>query len=398
MKKKMVVFILTLGVFSIINTEMGIIGIMPLISQHYDVTITNAGLMVSLFALAVAIAGPTMPLLFSRMNRKKAMVMVLGMFTMCNVIAAFAPNFIVALIARVLPAFFHPIYVSLALTVAASSVEEKDAPKAVSKVLMGVSAGMVLGVPIVSFIANATSLMIGMLFFAIVNLIALAATIFLVPEQPAAEKLSYGEQLNCLKQPLTWISIFGVMFLNGAIFGVYSYLAELLGTVTNLSDNVVSMMLLVYGLANIAGNMIGGKELSTRPMQFVKIFPFLLGIVYIVLFLVGELTIPMAIMTFLWGVLAGAAGNINQYWITSALPDAPEFGNGLFLAATNLGTTIGTTLCGWFITSMGIHHVILGGALLLIFSMILILWRVKAYHTKKAPSSSQIPEQHVSSI
>lgn len=397
MKKNMVVFILTLGVFSIINTEMGIIGIMPLISQHYDVTITDAGLMVSLFALAVAIAGPTMPLLFSRMKRKKAMVMVLAMFTMCNVIAAFAPNFIVALIARVLPAFFHPIYVSLALTVAASSVEEKDAPKAVSKVLMGVSAGMVLGVPIVSFIANATSLMIGMLFFAIVNLIALAATIFLIPEQPAAEKLSYGEQLTCLKQPMIWISIFGVMFLNGAIFGVYSYLAELLGTVTNLSDNVVSMMLLVYGLANIVGNMVGGKELSTRPIHFVKIFPILLGIVYFVLFLVGELTIPMAIMTFLWGVLAGAAGNINQYWITSALPDAPEFGNGLFLAATNLGTTIGTTLCGWFITSMGISYVILGGALLLIFSMILILWRVKAYHSTVISGSGTIQEQ-VSSI
>lgn len=362
MKNKFIILILTICVFSIINTEMGIVGILPLISSHFDITITEAGLMVSLFALAVAFAGPVMPLIFSRMNRKNAMIMVLGIFTICNIISAFAPNFIVALIARVLPAFFHPIYVSLALTVAGTSVDEKQAPKAVSKVLMGVSAGMVLGVPIVSFIANATSLAVGMLFFAFVNGLALLATIIFIPTQPVKEKLTYGQQLNCLKYPLTWISILGVVFLNGSIFGVYSYLAEILGTVTRLSENSVSIMLLVYGLANIVGNVVGGRELSKRPIQFVRSFPFIL------------------LITFLWGVLAGAAGNINQYWITSVTYDAPEFGNGLFLAATNLGTTIGTTVCGMFITRMGINHAILGGLLMLSMSILLILWRVMKYH------------------
>lgn len=376
MKKKFIIFILTLGVFSIINTEMGIVGILPLISNHFDITITDAGLMVSLFAFAVAFAGPTMPLLFSQINRKYAMLMVLGVFTICNIVAAFAPNFTIALIARVLPAFFHPIYVSLALTVAGTSVDESEAPKAVSKVLMGVSAGMVLGVPIVSFIANATSLTIGMLFFAFVSLLAFIATIFFIPTHPVSEKLTYGEQLRCLKYPLTWISILGVVFLNGSIFGVYSYLAEFLGTITKLSDNSVSIMLLLYGLANIIGNVIGGKELSKRPIRFVRIFPILLGAVYIVLFFLGQLTLAMAFITFLWGILAGAAGNINQYWITSVTFDAPEFGNGLFLAATNLGTTIGTTICGLFITSMGVNYVILGGMLMLALSLVLILYRV----------------------
>lgn len=376
MKKKLIIFILTLGVFSIINTEMGIIGILPLIANHFDISITDAGLMVSLFALAVAFAGPTMPLIFSRMNRKKAMLMVLGVFMICNVVAAFAPNFTIALIARVLPAIFHPIYVSLALTVAGTSVEEREAPKAVSKVLMGVSAGMVLGVPIVSFIANTFSLTIGMLFFAFVNLIAFVATIFFIPKQPMSEKLTYGEQLKCLKYPITWISILGVVFLNGSIFGVYSYLAEFLGTVTSLSDNAITIMLLVYGLANIVGNVIGGKQLSSRPIRFVRIFPILLGTVYLVLYFLGNLTVPMMIITLLWGILAGAAGNINQYWITSVTHNAPEFGNGLFLAATNLGTTIGTTICGLFITSMGINYVIFGGMLMLVLSLVLILYRI----------------------
>lgn len=185
--------------------------------------------------------------------------------------------------------------------------------------------------------------------------------------------------MKCLKFPITWISILGVVFLNGSIFGVYSYLAEILGTVTKMSENTISIVLLVHGLANIAGNMIGGKELSRRPLRFVRHFPILLGIVYIVLFFMGELTIPMVILTFIWGVLAGAAGNINQYWITSVTFDSLEFGNGLFLAATNLGTTIGTTMCGLFITSVGINYAIFGGMLLLVLSFLLILLRIVKY-------------------
>ena len=253
--KKGLILILTIGVFSIINTEMGVVGILPLVSENYGVTVAAAGLLVSMFALVVAVSGPTMPLFFSGVNRKKTMILVLSVFTVCNVISAFATNFPVVLITRVIPAFFQPVYVSMAMSVAGSSVPEKDAPKAVSKVMMGVSAGMVLGVPIVSYIANMTSLRAGMLFFAAVNAAALIATIIAVPDLPVKEKLSYGSQLSVLKESRTWLSIFGVMFLNGSVFGVYSYLSEYMETVTQLSAGLISILLLVYGLSNMLGNL-----------------------------------------------------------------------------------------------------------------------------------------------
>ena len=184
---KSLIFILTIGVFSIINTEMGVVGILPLVSENYGVTVSAAGLLVSMFALVVAVSGPTMPLLFSGINRKKAMILVLSVFTLCNAVSAFAANFPVVLAARVIPAFFQPVYVSMAMSVAGASVPEKEASKAVSKVMMGVSAGMVLGVPIVSYISNMTSLRVGTLFFAGVNAAALIATIFAVPDLPVKE-------------------------------------------------------------------------------------------------------------------------------------------------------------------------------------------------------------------
>ena len=80
-RTNLLIFILTFGVFGILNTEMGVIGIMPLIADDFNVSITKAGQIVSLFALAVAISGPTLPLLFSGMNRKKVMLLVLGIFS-----------------------------------------------------------------------------------------------------------------------------------------------------------------------------------------------------------------------------------------------------------------------------------------------------------------------------
>lgn len=386
--KKGLILILTIGVFSIINTEMGVVGILPLISENYGVTVATAGLLVSMFALVVAVSGPTMPLFFSGINRKKAMVLVLSVFTACNVISAFASNFPVVLITRVIPAFFQPVYVSMAMSVAGSSVPEKESPKAVARVMMGVSAGMVLGVPIVSYISSLTSLRAGMLFFAAVNAVALIATIIAVPDLPVKERLSYGSQLSVLKEGKTWLSIFGVMFLNGSVFGVYSYLSEYMETVTQLSAGLISLLLLVYGLSNMIGNLIAGRLLSSRPMGFVVTFPFFLAAVYAVLFFLGYFTVPMAVLTFVWGVLAGAAANINQYWLATAAPKAPDFANGLFLASTNLGTTVGTTVCGFFLSRFGTQYIVLGGILFIVCAFALIAWRVYGEERVKSTGKS----------
>lgn len=103
----LLVFLLTTGVFGILNTEMGVIGILPLIADHFHVSISSAGLVVSLFALVVAISGPTMPILFSSLNRKTTMLLVLGVFILGNVVSAFTSNFTVLLIARD-PSHFPP--------------------------------------------------------------------------------------------------------------------------------------------------------------------------------------------------------------------------------------------------------------------------------------------------
>ena len=313
-KNNLLIFILTIGVFGIINTEMGVLGILPLLAEKFSISIAQAGLLVSLFALAVAAAGPVMPLLFAGIDRKRVMLLVLSVFVLGNLISVFTDNFAVMLLARVVPAIFHPVYCSLAFSVAAASVSPEAAPRAVAKVIVGVSAGMVLGVPVSSFIAGSFSLTAAMAGFTVVNTAALIATWLYIPSLPVAARLSYGQQLRVLKKPVLWFSIAAVVFMNGAVFGAF--------------------------------------------------------------FWSGTSAPAMALITLLWGVLGGMNANINQYWITTAAPEAPDFANGLFLTAANLGTALGSAVCGMVIAHMGMQYMMWGGIVFLILCLAMIIPRV----------------------
>lgn len=379
----LLVFILTVGVFGIINTEMGVIGILPLIAETFYVTVPQAGLTVSIFALVVALSAPITPLLFSGMNRKTVMLLALGTFTLSNIISMATSNFTVLLIARALPAFLHPVYVSMAFTLAASSVSKEKAPKAVARVFIGVSAGMVLGVPVTSFIASEVSFTMGMAFFTFVNALVLIATLFFVPSMPVKEKRSYGSQLSVLKKNSIWYSILAVTLINGALFGFFSYMSDYLKTITAVPYNIISILLLIYGLSNIAGNVIAGKQLATNPIRSMIFIPFALLVFYVCLFILGEWLVAMAVIILILGILAGYGQNTMQYMITEAAPEAPDFANGLYLLSANLGTTMGAAVCGAFITAFDTRYSVFGSLLFLLASIVFVVLRIRTIQHKK---------------
>ena len=365
--KTLLTYILAVGVFGILNTEMGFIGILPYIAEKYDVTIVRAGLLISLFALGVAFAGPTMPLFCSKFNRKYVMLFVLGLFTVCNLISVFAENFNVLLAARVLPALFHPVYCSMAFTVATMLEAPGQAAKGAAKINVGVSAGMVAGVPISNFLAEQISLSASMWFFAAATAAVFGATLFVVPSMPVKEKITYGSQLAVLKKPALWLSIIAVIFLNGSIFGVFNYAADYLASVSGFAPALVSVMLFIYGMCNIFGSMLAGNLLTSRPLSTIKIFPFAVALVYLSLFSGGNAQVFIAVLIIIWGILGGINANINQFWISRSALEAPDFANGLFLTAANLGCVLGTLIGGVFIDNFGMAQVVFSG---LLFSIV----------------------------
>lgn len=385
---RLLMFILTIGVFGILNTEMGVVGIIPIIAETFGVTVPEAGWTVSLFALVIAASAPVVPLLFSKVNRKTVMVLALSVFVVANIVSVFTTNFTILLITRAVPAFFHPLYVSIAFTTAASSVSEEEAPKAVSKIFAGVSAGMVLGVPITSYIASEYSFSMSMLFFTVVNSTVLLATVIFVPTMPVSEKLSYNAQLRVLKKPLMWNSFIAALLMNAAMFGFYSYLSDYLMTVTHLSFKIISILLFVYGMANIIGNIWAGKLLAERPFSTLKYVPIIMSAMYLFLYLTGEFAVSVTIVILILGIFAGVANNGNQYMVSASASEAPDFANGLFLTAANLGTTLGTAICGVFITLWSTHSSPLGAVAFLAIAFVSILCRQRIMSFNKIAFAS----------
>ncbi len=359
--------ILTLGVFGIINTEMGVAGIIPQIAQHFGVSVSKAGLTVSVFAMAVAVSAPIMPLLLSGFNRKKLMLWCLFLFALSPIIACFAPNFEVMLISRALPAFFHPVYVAMAFTLASQSSQEPS--RGVAKIFVGVSSGMVLGVPITSFIAVNLSYEAAMLSFALVNALVLVLTWILFPSLSAEKKHGLGD-FKIILRPIVIISVLSFTFINGAMFGFFSFMSDFLHEVSALDFNAIGLVLLGYGIANIAGNIIGGALFPGHRLFYVFLLPSLMLVSYLALYLCGAQALLAVILIIALGVMAGFVNIPGQHLIASAAYDAPDFANGLFLTAANLGTTLGTALCGLFISLYQSHQSLYGTVIFLVCALL----------------------------
>ena len=375
----MIIYIMVLGTFGILSTEMGVVGILPQIAEYFNVSITQAGLFVSMFALTIAIFAIFMPVIFSKYERKKTFILVLTVFTVFTAIGAFVKDFNIALICRIIPAMFHPIYCSLSMTVAAEIVDPDKAQDAVSKVIMGVSAGMIIGVPITTFLASHLGYQYAMLLFTAINFIVLILTILFFPKIPGKED-SYLSQISAAKTGVFLISVLGVIFLNAGMYTGYSYISEFLNALTHIVGTNLSIVLLLYGVASIIGNWLGAKLLDRDSRKIILASPIVVSIILFGIFTVSSQTIPTVIFINFWGLFAGIINDISQYLMVSAAPQAPEFANGIFLSMGNVGVTIGTTIAGFVVAGIGVRYVMLFAILVLVFDLILLFTRTQKYN------------------
>jgi DHA1 family inner membrane transport protein len=369
MKKS--IYIMALGAFGIITTEFGIIGIMPAIAKHFQVSIDTAGWLLSGFALTIALTGPFGVLLTSKINRKWMMSLVLFTFVLSNILSAVAPSFTVLMIARILPAFLHPVFWAVATVAASRQVEPKDAPKAVSVVLAGLSVATVLGVPLTTYVSELINWKASFYVSGVINLIAFIALSAFVPSMPVTEKQSVKSQLVILRKGQMWVNLVATMIMIAGIFATYSYLAEYLGKISRMNGKEISLMLLLFGTTGIAGNWITGLALSKNVMLTTRFFLLSLIGVHVLAYLFGGLFIPMTAIIGIWGFIHTGGFLIGQTRSTSEAPEAPELAASLMVSFGNAGVTLGTFLGGIIIASYGVHEVIWISILLLVASLAL---------------------------
>lgn len=345
-----------LGFIGIITTEFGIIGILPQVASHYDISIDKAGYLLGAFALVIALTGPLMTLLMSGYDRKKIMLAAIAVFLLTGIVSSFSPPFWLLMLVRILPAFLQPVYIATALSVAVSQTDKKQANGLMGIVFSGVAIAMVTTVPFATWLASILSWEYSFIVQAIVSLVALVVIYFAMPAMPVTQKKSYGSQIKILKKPTFIISTAMNFFMITAWFSTYSYFANYLNSAKDMDSTMVSYMLFVFGIIGVAANWAAGKMLNYSISKTTAFFLSGTLIIPVLLHFSGGNTMATILVIAIWGFLYSPSFlNASTYMISSA-PNSLEFANSLATSFGNLGVTAGTTLGGWMIITKGVAY------------------------------------------
>ncbi len=349
---------MALGAFGIINTEFGVIGLLPALSRDLGITIDTAGWLLSSFALTIAIAGPFAVMFTSQINRKTMMCLVLLLFVISNLVSAFSTGFMMLMVARIIPAIIHPVFWAVAIVAAAKQENQKDSTKAVAIITGGISTATVIGVPLAAYIANSWGWRYAFGAQALVNLIALTGLIAWVPSMPAEKKSILKTQLLIFKNKALWIVLFTALFMVAGMFSTYGYLAAYLVTLSHLNGGEVSLMLLLFGGMGIIGNWLTGIALTRNMMITTRFFLLALAGAHLLAYWFGDRLVPLVIITSVWGLIHTGGFLINQIRTTRAAPEAAELASSLNISFSNAGVALGAFLGGLVIAAVGIQQVI----------------------------------------
>ncbi|MEJ5105920.1 MFS transporter [Chryseobacterium sp. MYb328] len=375
MKSKRNLYVLALGVFGITTTEFGVIGILPEITSSFNISIEKAGWLLSAFALIVALFGPFMLMALSSFKRKRLLIASLFIFAAANIISAYIGNFYGLLVVRMIPAFFHPVYWSIALSVAEKASASTDKSRAVSIIFSGLTLATVLGVPLATLMSDLFSWQSSFLLTAFINLVALAGVQLLLPDIEKETEASLTFNINILRSRYLWIGLCTAFFTIAAMYSTYGYMADFLKNITQMNGKQISIMLFMFGVVGIFGNKIAGKYMSRFPFQTTLIFLIFLAVIHLFIYYYGNSFVPMIWIIGFWGLIHSGGFLISNINVTSSVPGSSEFINSIFTSCGNFAVTAGTLWGGFWIAHFGIENIIGSSIITIILAVIMVFIR-----------------------
>ncbi|KWZ31929.1 MFS transporter [Burkholderia anthina] len=353
---------LTISAFAIGTTEFVIVGLIPTIGADLGVSLPSAGLLVSLYALAVAIGAPLLTALTGRVPRKALLAGLMALFTVGNLVAWQAPGYESLIVARVLTGLAHGVFFSVGSIIATTLVPKEKAASAIATMFSGMTVAFVAGIPLGTFIGQHFGWRATFLIVALFGLLAFVGAVAFVPRAlPQTPPAPLARQLRVLAQPrLLLVYAMTAVGYGGSLIA-FTYMAPLLEQIAGFTPSQVSLVLVGYGVSVAVGNVWGGKLAdAVGPVKALKRIFLLLAIVLLAL----TFTIHvkwLAVLTMLaWGAVAfGNVPGLQVYVVKQArhfAPDAADVASGFNIAAFNLGVAGGSSLGGLIVANVGLGH------------------------------------------
>ncbi len=371
---------LTLSAFAIGTTEFVIVGLLPTVAADLSISIPSAGLLVSLYALGVAIGAPVLTALTGKLPRKALLLALMALFTTGNLLAWQAPSYETLVAARILTGLAHGVFFSIGSTIATGLVPREKAASAIAIMFTGLTVALVTGVPLGTFIGQHFGWRETFLAVAALGVVSFIGSALFVPRNLAhTPPASLLQQAKVLAEPRLLLVYAKTAIGYGGTFIPFTFLASILTDISGFSASAVGWVMLVYGVSVAVGNLWGGK-LADRlgPIPALRIIFALLAAVLLLL----QFTAPhpwLALGTvLLWGAVAfGNVPGLQVYVVKQAerfTPQAVDVASGLNIAAFNLGIAGAAWAGGLIVTHWGLQHTPWIGALVVLVSLVLTQW------------------------
>ncbi|KPA88411.1 MULTISPECIES: MFS transporter [Pseudomonas] len=366
--------ILALSAFAIGTTEFVIMGLLPDVATDLGVSIPGAGWLVTGYALGVAIGAPFMAMATSRLPRKAALVVLMGIFIVGNLLCAVASDYNVLMLARIITALCHGAFFGIGSVVAANLVAPDKRASAVALMFTGLTLANVLGVPLGTALGQQAGWRSTFWAVTVIGVIALIGLIRFLPVKHDEEKLDMRAELGALKGAGLWLSLSMTALFSAAVFALFTYIAPLLGEVTGVSPRGVTWTLVLMGLGLTLGNILGGK-LADRNLAATLIGVFIaMAVLATALTWSSVLVIPAELTLFLWATACFAAVPALQVNVVTYGQAAPNLVSTLNIGAFNVGNALGAWVGGSVIAhGLGLTSVPLAAGALAVLALLVTL-------------------------
>ncbi|SUA54962.1 Sugar efflux transporter [Oligella ureolytica] len=369
--------VITLAVAAFIfnTTEFVPVGLLPDIAKGFSMDVAQTGLLMTIYAWAVAIFSLPLTMLTVRLERRRLLILLFCIFIVSHALAAIAWSFSSLLTARLGIAMAHSVFWAITIPLAVRLAPKGNKTKALSFIVTGSSLATVMGVPLGTVIGHHFGWRIT---FAVIGIIAMIILLLLWRVLPTLSSQSSGNFKvipSLLKRPSLQYIYLSLALVMTAHFTASTYISPYLQDIGGMSNNVVVMMLFVIGLAGIVGGILFARYAGryASAMLFLSLSGLMLSLALFYFSLMHWWAlIPIAIT---WGIVITLISMLLQSKVLEKAPDAPDIGIAIFSAVFNIGIGGGALLGGQMIEQVGLANIAYVGAALTLVALLGFFWK-----------------------
>ncbi len=348
------VYVLGLSVFALGTSEFMLAGILEPLARDLHVSIPEAGLLVSAFAIGMVIGAPLLAAATLRLPRRTTLIALITVFGLGQVAGALAPTYEVLFASRVVSALACAGFWAVGAAVAVSLVPVNARARALSIMVGGLSVANIAGVPAGAFLGQSAGWRSAFWAVAALSAVGLVGVVAVVPRtQPptGADAPRLRRELRIFADRQVWVAMATVALTAAAGFALFSYLSPLLTRTAGLAESWVPWVLALFGLGALVGTTLGGRIADAHLFGTMYAGTAASAVVLAVLALVAHVPVAAVAFAGLLGFTVFATApalNARMFNVANA---APTLAGATTTASFNVGNTLGPWLGGLVISA-----------------------------------------------